>query len=85
MQKQKLTCSPLPTFGKSISNIQRATVRHPKRTKKILRASTVMKLPKIGKKLSPISLLLLINLKTPKNVIEADKEIVQLLRSIPLR
>ena len=77
MQKPKPTYSCLLTFGRLISEAQKTTVRYPKRTRRTPSGSTAMKLPR--KRLSPRPLLPLIDLtpKTPKNVIEANKETVE--------
>ena len=85
MQKQRPTYNRPPTFGRSILGTKKATVRYPKRIKKIPSESTEMKLPKIKKKLSLIPLLPQISLrfKTPKNVVKANKEIVKPPGSMP--
>ena len=86
MQKQRRTYNHPFTFMKLILGAQNITVCHPRKTRQTSSGSTAIKLTRIGKKLSPISLLSLISFRPriPKNVIEANKKTVQTLGSIPL-
>ena len=74
--KAKVNLQPPSYIWRSIPDAQKITVRSPKKTKRIPSRSTIMGLSK--KRLSPIPLLPLINLRprTAENVMEANKKIV---------
>ena len=78
MQKQRLTCNCPPTLEKSIPVARETNVYCPRRTRRTFSRNIAIRLLRIGKKLSHISLLPLISLrpKTPKKVTEANKNIV---------
>ena len=66
MQKQRSTYSPLSILERLIPGAQNAIVCRPRKIKKTPSRSIAIKFPKIENKLSLISFLLLISLKTPK-------------------